>query len=388
MIQEKEMSKHPVALSLLIVFALLLGACAPAATPTAAPAPTQPPAAPAPTQPPAAQPTQPPAAPAPTVAAAAGKQPTELKIAIITTTPKEEPWNTVLLQAMERVIASKPHGLTITYTFQENIDTSDGTRVMTELANSGEYGIIWGHSVYPDAIAELGPKFPDIAFVGGGSGYEPMGDNMYWVDMHVHEASYLEGIIAGKMTKTNVIGAVAAYPYANVNEPINAFFAGARSVNPNVKVKMNYIQSWYDPAKAKEAALAEIAAGADYVYAERFGPFEAAKEKGVFAFGHYVDQNELAPDTVVSSSLALWDPVVKSIVDAWWDHTVNGKAYAAPSDKAMYFLMKDGASDIAPFHSFESKIPQDVKDLVAKTRADILSGAFTVPQNSDEVKSD
>ncbi|HEY3345305.1 MAG TPA: BMP family protein [Anaerolineaceae bacterium] len=360
------MSKHiRIAASLMIACAILLGACAPAAAP-AAPAATQPPAAPA----------------------AAGNQPTALKIAVVSTTPKEEPWNTVLLQALERVIATKPHGLTITYTFQENIATSDGTRVLGELANSGQYGIIWGHSVYPDAIAELGPKFPNIAFVGGGSGYEPMGNNMYWVDMHVHEAAYLEGMIAGKMTKSNVIGAVAAYPYANVNEPINAYFAGAKSVNPNIKVKINYINSWYDPAKAKEAALAEIAAGADYIYAERFGPFEAATEKGVYAFGHYVDQNSLAPDTVVSSSLALWDPVVKAIIDAWWDKTVNGKAYAAPTDKAMYFLMKDGASDIAPFHSFDSKVPQDVKDLVAKTRADILSGAFTVPQNADEVKPD
>jgi basic membrane protein A and related proteins len=352
------MRKHTTfTLSILIALALILGACAPAAAPAATTAP-------------------------------AAAQPTQLKIAIITTTPKEEPWNTVLLQAMERVIAQKPHGLTITYKFQENIATSDGTRVMTELANSGEYGIIWGHSVYPDAIQELGPKFPKIAFVGAGSGYEPMKDNMYWVDMHVHEAAYLNGIIAGKMTKSNVIGAVAAYPYANVNEPINAFFDGARSVNPNIKVKMNYINSWYDPAKAKEAALAEIAAGADYVYAERFGPFEAATEKGVFSFGHYVDQNELAPNTVVSSSLALWDPVVKAIIDAWWDNTVNGKAYSAPTKDAMYFLMKDGASDIAPFHGFDSKIPQDVKDLVAKTRDSIMKGSFTVPQNSAEVKPD
>jgi basic membrane protein A len=343
----------------LIVFAVFVGACAPAVVPPTAVPPT--------------------AAPA---------QPTSLKIAIIGTTTKEEPWNIVLLEAMDRIIAAKPHGLAISYTFQENISTSDGQRVMTELASSGQYGIIWGHGVYPDAIQAVGPKYPDIPFIGAGSGLEPMGQNMYWVDMHVHEAAWLEGMIAGKMTKTNVIGAVAAYPYANVNEPINAFFEGAKSVNPNIKVKMNYINSWYDPAKAKEAALGEIAAGADFIYAERFGPFEAAKEKSVLAFGHYADQNAMAPDTVVSSSLAKWDPVIKTIIDAWWDHTVNGKPYAAPTDKALYYLMKDGASDIAPFHGFDSKIPQDVKDLVAKTRKDIISGAFTVPQNGNEVKSD
>jgi basic membrane lipoprotein Med (substrate-binding protein (PBP1-ABC) superfamily) len=247
---------------------------------------------------------------------------------------------------------------------------------------------VWGHSVYPDAIQALGPKYPNIAFVGAGSGYAPMGKNMYWVDMHINEAAYLIGMLAGKMTKSNVLGAVAAYPYENVNEPINAFFEGAKSVNPNIKIKMNYISSWYDPAKAKEAALSEIAAGADYVYAERFGPFEAATEKGVFAFGHYTDQNSLAPDTVVSSTLAKWDPVINSLIDAWWNHTVNGTAYDASTTSSLYFLMKDGASDIAPFHGFDSKIPQDVKDLIAKTRADILAGKMDVKANGNEVKGD
>ena len=356
------MNKHiKMMVYVFLVFALLLGACTPAAAPTEA------------------------AKPEP---AKSDAKPTSLKIAIVTTTPAEEPWNTVLLQAMDRVIATKPHGLDITYTFQEQIATTDGTRVLGELAASGEYGIIWGHSVYPDAIQALGPKYPDIAFVGGGSGYEPMGQNMFWVDMHNYEAAYLNGIIAGKMTKTNVIGAVAAYPYANVNEPINAFFEGAKSVNPAVKVKMNYIDSWYDPAKAKEAALSEIAAGADFVYAERFGPFEAAKEKGVLAFGHYADQNSLAPDTVVSSALAMWDPCVMAIIDAWWEHEVNGAPYNASTEKALFFLMKDGASDIAPYHGFEDKIPQDVKDLVNKTRDDIKSGKLVVPANINEVKGD
>jgi basic membrane lipoprotein Med (substrate-binding protein (PBP1-ABC) superfamily) len=348
-------------LGLLLLASLVLSACAA-------------PAAPVPVQEPAA------------VEMAA--EPTELKIAIISTTPKEEPWNTVLLQAVERVIAEKPHGLTISYTFQELISTPDGERVMRELASSGEYDIIWGHSVYPDAIQALGPKYPDIPFVGGGSGYEPMGQNMYWVNMYVHEAAYLNGIIAGKMTKTNVIGAVAAFPYENVNMPINAYFEGAKSVNPNVKVKMSYIESWYDPPKAKEEALAQIAAGADFIYAERFGPFEAASEKGVYAFGHYMDQNELAPDTVVSSALALWDPCVKAIVDAWWDHTTKGTPYNASTTDAMYFFMKDGATDISEYHGFENTIPEDVKALVEQKREEIKSGKLAVPANGAQAVSD
>ncbi len=348
-------------ISILIVAAILLAACAPAAG-------TQ--------------------SPAPAASSATKAAPTTLKIAIVNPTEKEQPWNTSLLQAMDRVVAAKPHGLTITYTFQEKIANTDGVRVMGELAASGDYGIIWGHDAYPDAIATLGPKYPDIAWVGAGSGYDPMEKNMYWVNMDVHEAAYLAGVVAGKTTKSNVLGAVAAYPYPNVNEPINAFFEGAKSVNPEIQVKMNYISSWYDPAKAKEAALSEIAAGADIVYAERFGPFEAAKEKGIYAIGHLTDQNELAPETVLTSSMVLWDPCINAVIDAWWEHTVNGTPYDAPTDKAMVFSMKDGGSDIAPFHALDAKIPQEVKDLVTKTRDDIIAGRLVIKANAEEVKGD
>ena len=318
----------------------------------------------------------------------AAEVPTELKIAVISTTPTEEPWNTVLLQALDRVSAEKPHGLTVTYVFQELIATPDGERVMRDLASSGEYGIIWGHSVYPDAIMNLSTEFPDIVFAGSGSGYEPMGGNAYWVNMYVHEAAYLLGILAGSMTETGVIGAVAGFPFANVNLPIQAYKEGARAANPDVVFKMNYIDSWYDPAKAKEFSLAQIAAGADYVYAERFGPFEAAKEMGVFAFGHYADQNELAPDVVVSSAMANWDPVAKHLIAAWWEHTVNGVAYNAPTDTDLFFLMADGATDIAPFHGFENQIPQDVKDLIDQTRQNIKNGTLVIDVSDAEVISD
>jgi len=316
------------------------------------------------------------------------EEPTELKIAIITTTPTEEPWNTVLLQALDRVIAEKPHGLEITYVFQELIATPDGERVMRDLAQSGEYGIIWGHSVYPDAIVNLSTEFPDLVFAGSGSGYEPMSDNAYWVNMYVHESAYLLGMIAGSMSETGVIGAVAGFPFANVNLPIQAYKDGAKAVNPDIEFKMNYIDSWYDPAKAKEYSLAQIAAGADFIYAERFGPFEAAKEMGVYAFGHYADQNELAPDVVVSSAMAYWDPAARYLIDAWWEHTVNGVPYNAPTDTDLYFLMAEGGTDLAPYHGFEDQIPQEVKDLVDQTRQDIKDGTLVLDISDAEVTSD
>ncbi len=353
-------------LSLFALVILLLVACAPATT--TAPAETQ--------------------ATGPTAAGAGAEAalPTSLKIVLVNPTEAEQPWNISVIQAMDRVVAAKPHGLNITYTFQEKVANPDGVRVMGELAASGEYGIIWAHDAYPDALATLGPQYPDIVFVGAGSGYDPMKDNMYWVNMDLHEASYLAGVLSAKMTKSNVVGAVAAYPYPNVNEPVNGFFEGAKSVNPAIRTKMNYISSWYDPAKAKEAALSEIAAGADVIYAERFGPIEAAKDKGIYAVGHLTDQRDVAPETVLTSAIVLWDPSIYAVIDAWWEHVVNGKPYNAPTDKALVFSMKDGGCDLAPYGTME--IPQDVKDLVAKTREDIISGKLVIKANAEEVKGD
>ncbi|MEA1927140.1 MAG: BMP family ABC transporter substrate-binding protein, partial [Candidatus Auribacterota bacterium] len=197
----------------------------------------------------------------------------------------------------------------------------------------------------------------------------------------------LMGIMAGMMTKTNVIGAVAAYPYPQINLPINAYKAGAKSVNPDIKLKMTYIESWFDPPKAKQSALAQIASGADFVYAERFGPFEACKEKGIYGFGHWVDQNSMAPEVVLSSAVALWDPVMNKLVDIWWEHTTEGVPYDAPMEMIQY-NMAEGASDIAPYHGLAVKVPEKVKNTVEKTRDAIKSGKLKVPYIDTPAKSD
>ena len=107
-----------------------------------------------------------------------------------------------------------------------------------------------------------------------------------------------------------MIGVVAAMPIPEVNRLVNAFTAGAKEVNPDAKMLVSFINSWFDPAAAKEAALAQIDNGADVLYAERFGVIEAAKEKGLFAFGNMSDQNSLAPDLVVTGPVWNMEPTV------------------------------------------------------------------------------
>jgi basic membrane protein A len=360
--------KYGALLLLVAIVSSLVAGCGSTPSPTSAPAAT----------------TAPGATAAPTAAESTGEVPTVLNIAGVTITPIEEPWNTSWLQTIERLQAAKPHGLTINLDYTENVAPPDAERVMREYAESGKYQIIWGHSAYPDAVKALKDEYPDIVWALSGSGNEAFGGNAYLLDVSVHEPAYLMGMVAGMTTKTNIIGAVAAYPFPNVNGPLNAYIAGAKSVNPNIDVKTTFIESWFDPPKAKESALAQIAAGADFVYAERFGPFEAAQETGTLSFGQFFDQNSVAPDVVVSSTIARWDPDAMVLIDAWWDHVTKGTPYNAKKDRYM-FSMAEGGSDLAPFYGFADKLPKDVVDAVTQAKSDIMSGKLVVPLNEGPV---
>ncbi len=221
-----------------------------------------------------------------------------------------------------------PYGLEMTLTCTENVLPRRRAH-SAQYAETGEYEIIWAHSAYWEAVEALRSEFPDLTWMYTGSGNEAIGGNAYWGDVFIHEPAYLAGIIAGSMTETNKLGAVAAFTFPNVNGPVNAFYDGARSVNPDIEMTVTYIESWFDPVKGKEAATAMIATGVDVIYAERFGPFEAAQEGGILAFGHFLDQHSLAPDVVVASPMALWDPNIRNIIEKWYDYTVNGVEHDA-----------------------------------------------------------
>lgn len=304
------------------------------------------------------------------------KAPSELNFAALFVSI-DEPWVISFLASFERVKAQKPHGLTLSLDYSENLWGDDAERAMREYADTGKYGVIWATSSYSDQIKNLKDSYPETLFAFTGSGNNALGGNAYWTYNHVHEAAYLMGIIAGSMTKSNVIGAVAGFPYDDVNDVLNSWIDGAKSVNPNIKAKVTFIESWYDPAKAKEAAYALIAAGADYIYAERSGVFEACAEKGVFAFGQYIDQNSMAPNVVVTSTIMNWDPQINYLIDQWWDHVTKGTPYNAPADP-VWFTMAQGGADIAPYHQFESTIPKDVLDKVNQAKQDIMDGKLKV----------
>ncbi len=301
----------------------------------------------------------------------------KLKVAAVFETPIEEPWVNQIHVALLK--AKKELG--IDYVWSESVKAADFSRVLREYAEGG-YGLIMGDSFGTERITRrVAREYPEVAFVFG-SGIGPAEPNFGVFDNWIHQPAYLAGMIAGKMTRSNVVGVVAAMAIPEVNRLSNAFCAGAKEVNKAVRCKFSFIGSFFDPPKAKEAALAQIEAGVDVLYAERFGVIEAAAEKGVLAIGNMSDQWELAPDTVITS--VVWDmwPTVKQVVSL-----VKAGVYSA-QDFGQFSYMTKGGSYLAPYHKWEDKLPAEVKKMVADRTREIMEGTFRVDIDESAPKSD
>ncbi len=310
-------------------------------------------------------PAQPGAAPA-APAAPAGK----LLVFGAYATAIEEPWDGVIHTALNK---AKEAG-EIEYEFTDDIGYSgDMERILREVAEEKKPAAIFGDAFgNEEAVRRVAADYPEIAFVFG-SGGGPVEPNFSVFDNWIHEPAYLCGMLAGGLTKSNVIGVVGGLPVPEVNRIVNAFIAGAKSVNPDVDVKTSFINSWFDPAAAKEAALAQIDAGADVLFAERFGVIEAAAEKGLYAFGNMSDQKELSPEHVVSSPVWNMNPTVEYIVKQ-----VKGGTYTAQDLKDFSMVAKGGAT-LAPINEgVTGGIPAELLAQVKAKEEEIVKGLFRV----------
>jgi len=285
-------------------------------------------------------------------------------------TPIEEPWDGVIHTALKK----EQKAGRIEYKFVDDIGYSgDMERQLREVAQSDEPDIIFGDAFgNEEAVRRVAADFPEIAFVFG-SGGGPAEPNFSVFDNWIHEPAYLSGLIAGKLTKTNTLGVVGGYPVPEVNRIVNAFVQGAQETNPKVETKVSFINSWFDPAAAKEAALAQIDSGADVLFAERFGVIEAAKEHDLLSFGNMSDQHKLAPTSVITSPVWNMTPTVKFVVKQ-----VAAGSYTAQDLKDFSMMGKGGAS-LAPLNTqVEGGIPMPVQNLVTKREREIKNGAFRV----------
>ena len=300
---------------------------------------------------------------------AAAQEPVD--VAAIYTVPVEQQWVSRIHQALN---AAQERG-DITYVYSENVANTDYERVMREYAEAGKDLIIGEVVGVERAARDVAEDYPETAFLMGSSG-QPQEPNFSVFDNYIHEPSYLTGMVAGELTESNMIGMVGGYPIPEVNRLMNAFMEGARSVNPDVKVSVTFIGSWYDPPKAKEAAFAMIDAGADVLYAERFGVSDAAKERGVKAIGNVIDTAADYPGTVVASALWHMEPTIDKAIEA-----VKAGNFKA-EDYGVYSYMEHGGGSLAPLDP--ALVPQEVIDAVKAKEGEIQSGAFEVEVNDAE----
>src|SRR5947209_20366228 len=339
----------------------LLAACS---TPAAPPAPTTSAAAPAPTTV---------AAPAPTAAAAATTAPTvassgkKVRAAFAYTGPiNDHGWSNAHddgRKALEQALGSS-----VETAFTENVpETADSQRVFEDYARKG-FDIIYGTSFgFMDYMLEAAKQFPNVKF-DHCSGFK-MAPNLATYYAAEEEPRYVSGMIAGKMTKTNTLGFVGSFPIPEVVRFLNAFAAGVQQTNPDAKIHMVWINTWFDPPKEKSGAESVLDLNADVLTGTTDSPSlaQAAAARGKFGVGVDYDQASYAPQAILQSDRFLWGPHYISSV----------KALQAGTWKPvqLYYHSKDGLVEAT---TPSNLVPPDVAKIATKTQDQIRAGSLNI----------
>ena len=222
-----------------------------------------------------------------------------------------------------RLAVEKEFGDKVETTFVEKVSEGpDAERVIRQLAQQG-YDIIFTTSFgFMNPTLKVAKRFPKVKFEHA-TGFK-RGKNISTYNIRFYEARYVNGIVAGKMTKTNTIGYIASFPIPEVVMGINAAYLGAKSVNPNVKFKIIWVSTWFDPAKEGAAAKALIDQGADVLFqhTDSATAMKLAEEKGIYAIGQSSNMAEFGPKAQLTASINNWAPYyvarVKAAMDGSW----------------------------------------------------------------------
>ena len=264
-----------------------------------------------------------------------------------------------------RLAVEKALGDKVKTTYVEMVpEGADAERVIRKLASTGNNIIFTTSFGYMNPTLKVAKQFPNVKFEHA-TGYK-MAKNVGVYSARFYEGRYVMGQVAGKMTKSNVIGYVASFPIPEVIRGINATVQGLKSVNPDATVKVVWVNSWYDPGKEGDAAKALIDQGVDVImqHTDSPAPLQVAEQRGVYAVGQASDMKAFAPKAQISAIIDDWSGYyikkVKESMNGTWkpDNTWGG--------------IKAGMVGIAPFADF---VPKDVVAMAEKTIEDIKSGA-------------
>ena len=273
-------------------------------------------------------------------------------------------------------------GDAVSSTYIENVpENADAVRAIRKLAASGHDLIFTTSFNYMDQTLEVAKEFPDVKFEHA-TGYM-RADNVATYGARFYEGRTISGHIAGHLTKTNTIGYIASFPIPEVVRGINAFYLAASKVNPDIKIKIIWAFTWYDPGKEADAAKTLINQGADILvqHTDTFAPCQEAEKAGVLAFGQASNQEEFCPNSHLTAIEDIWGPYyaarAKAVVDGtWsstdtWDGMDKGMVVMSPYNAklmssdliqeavAMEIALKDGS-----MHSFEGPIYNQAGELM------------------------
>lgn len=273
-----------------------------------------------------------------------------------------------------RLAVEKALGAKVSTTYVESVpEGADAQRVITKLASTG-HGLIFTTSFgYMNPTLRVAKKFPKVKFEHA-TGFK-RADNMSTYSARFYEGRYVVGKIVGKMTKANILGYVASFPIPEVIRGINATILAARSVNPNIKIKVVWVSTWFDPGKEADAAKTLIDQGADVImqHTDSPAPIQVAEQRGVWAVGQASDMVSFGPKAHLTAIIDDWNPYyierTKAALDGSW------------KSKDTWDGLKQGMVRLS---AYNKAIPADVVALAEETRKGIIAG--TIHPFAGEIK--
>ena len=290
----------------------------------------------------------------------------KLKVGFIYVSPIGDAGYSYAHHQGEKAVAALPY---VEASYVESVpEGADSERVITNMARKG-FDLVFSTSFgYMDPTLKVAKEYPNTKFMHC-SGFKTA-DNMSNYFGRMYQARYLTGMVAGQMTKKNILGYVAAFPIPEVIRGINAFTLGARSVNPQAQVRVVWTKTWYDPALEKDAAVSLLDVGADVIaqHQDSPGPQEAAQQRGVYSVGYNSDMAAFAPKSHLTAAIWNWAPLYVQTVEEVKNGTWKG-------GQAIWWGMDKGVVDIAPYGAM---VPDAVKAKVEAKRAELKAGTDTV----------
>ncbi len=251
----------------------------------------------------------------------------------------------------------------VTTSFVENVEEgADAERVIRNLAKENDMVFTTSFG-FMNPTVKVAKQFPKVKFEHA-TGYK-RDANLATYSARFYEGRFLAGVLAGRMTKSGVIGFVGAFPIPEVIQNINAFALGAKLVRPDVQVKLVMVSTWYDPAKERTAADTLMSQGADVLTTHTDSPAvqQAGEERGVYTVGFNSDMGRFGPKTCLTSVVTDWSGYYVAHVEA----AMDGKWHSQDT----WGGIKDGMIVLAPFNA---AVPKDVAADVLAKQAEIVSG--------------